>query len=187
MVLEYVLNKNNINKETDIEIINNISFESTAGAFSADIGDYTVEFEPTASALEESQKGYVVASLGTESGYVPYTVYMAKQSFIDKNPEIIQKFTNAIYRAQLWMKDHSSAEIAEVIAPHFTESSIETLTKIIDRYNQQDTWKSTPDFDSESLELIEDIMELSGELEKRVPFDDFIINDFANKAIKTIE
>ena len=83
-----------------------------------------------------------MASLGTESGYVPYTVYMATKSYINENPEIIQKFTNAIYKAQLWMSEHTSSEIAEVILPYFTDSDIETLTKIIDRYNSQDTWKT---------------------------------------------
>lgn len=81
MVLEYVLKQKDLEIGKDVEIINNISFESTAGAFSADTGDYTVEFEPTASALEKSGKGYVVASLGKESGYVPYTVYMARKSY----------------------------------------------------------------------------------------------------------
>ena len=187
MVLEYVLKQNGLEIGKDVEIINNISFESTAGAFSADIGDYTAEFEPTASALENSQKGYVVASLGTESGYVPYTVYMATKSYINENPEIIQKFTNAIYKAQIWMSEHTSSEIAEVILPHFTDSDIETLTKIIDRYNSQDTWKSDPVFDKEGFELIQDIMENGGELEKRVPFEEMVTTDFAQKAVDSIK
>ncbi len=187
MVLEYVLEQNGLEIGKDVEIINNISFESTAGAFSADIGDYTAEFEPTASALENSGKGYVVASLGTESGYVPYTVYMATKSFINENPEIIQKFTNAIYKAQLWMSEHTSSEIAEVILPYFTDSDIETLTKIIDRYNSQDTWKTDPIFDKDGFELIQDIMEFGGELEKRVPFEEMVTTDFAQKAVDSIK
>ncbi len=187
MVLEYVLKQKGIDKQEDIEIINNISFESTSGAFSADVGDYTVEFEPTASALEASGKGHVVASLGTESGYVPYTVYMARKSFISENPEIIQKFTNAIYKAQIWMSKHNSEEIADVITPFFTESDKETLTKIIERYNSQDTWKTDPVFEEESLDLIQDIMENGGELEKRVPYTDIVTTDFAKKAISEIK
>ena len=76
LVLEYVLNEKGLEKGKDVDIINNISFESTSGAFAADVGDYTVEFEPSASALEQKGLGHVVASLGTESGFVPYTVYM---------------------------------------------------------------------------------------------------------------
>lgn len=184
MVLEYVLKQKNLEIGKDVEIINNISFESTAGAFSADTGDYTVEFEPTASALEKSGKGYVVASLGKESGYVPYTVYMARKSYIADNADIIQKFTNAIYKAQLWTDSHTSEEIAETIASFFTESDKETLTKIVERYKSQDTWKTNPIFEESSLNLIEDIMENGNELEKRVPYSDLITTDFAEKAVK---
>ena len=184
MVLEYVLMENGLEIGKDIGLINNISFESTSGAFSADVGDYTVEFEPTASALEASGKGHVVASLGTESGYVPYTVYMARKSYIKENPEIVQKFTNAIYKAQLWMADHTSEETADVIASFFTESDKETLTKIIERYKSQDTWKTDPVFEEDSLTLIEDIMENGGELQKRVPYTDIITTDFAKNAVK---
>ncbi len=184
MVLEYVLKQKGLEIGKDVEIINNISFESTAGAFSADIGDYTVEFEPTASNLEASGKGHVVASLGTESGYVPYTVYMARKSYMANNADTIQKFTNAIYKAQLWTDSHTSEEIAEAISSFFTESDKETLTKIIERYKSQDTWKTNPIFEENSLNLIEDIMENGNELEKRVPYSDLITTDFAEKAVK---
>ena len=184
MVLEYVLKQKDLEIGKDVEIINNISFESTAGAFSADTGDYTVEFEPTASALEKSGKGHVVASLGKESGYVPYTVYMARKSYIADNADIIQKFTNAIYKAQLWTDSHTSEEIAETIASFFTESDKETLTKIVERYKSQDTWKTNPIFEESSLNLIEDIMENGNELEKRVPYSDLITTDFAEKAVR---
>jgi NitT/TauT family transport system substrate-binding protein len=187
MLLEYVLKKNGIDKDKDLEIVNNISFESTAGAFSAGQGDFTAEFDPTASALEESGAGYVVASLGTESGYVPYTVYMARKSLIKNDPELLQHFTNAIYKAQIWTQEHTSQEIADVIAPQFKESNIESLIKIIDRYKNQDTWKVNPIFEEENLNLIEDIMENGGELEKRVPYDEFIDTEFADEAVKTIK
>ena len=184
MILEYVLDQKGIDIENDIEMITNISFETTSGAFSAGTGDYTAEFEPTATALENAQKGYVVASLGEESGYVPYTVYMAQKSYIEENPEIIQKFTNAIYKGQKWVNEHTAEEIAEVIQPHFAESDVETLTKIVDRYKKQDTWKENPVFDEEGFTLIQDIMEFGGELSARVPFEDMVNNDFANKAIE---
>lgn len=187
LVLEYVLKQQGIEPGKDTEIINNISFSSTSGAFVGNVGDYTVEFEPAATALENSGSGYVVASLGTDSGYVPYTVYMATKEYIEKNPEIIQKFTNAVYKGQLWINSHTSKEIAEVIASQFTESDIDTLTKIIERYKSQDTWNITPVFEEEGLTLIQDIMEQGGELEKRVPYSDFITTDFAEKAVKTIK
>lgn len=184
MVLEYVLKQKGLEKGTDVDVINNISFETTSGAFTAGTGDYTVEFEPSASALEKAGKGFVVASLGKESGYVPYTVYMAQKSYIEKNPEIIQKFTNAVYKGQQWVDNHSSEEIAQVIMPHFTESDQKTVAKIIDRYKQQDTWKTDPVFDENGFALIQDIMEEGKVLTERVPFEEMVDNSFAEKAVK---
>ena len=185
LVLEYVLKQKGL--ENDVEIINNISFESTAGAFAADIGDFTVEFEPTATSLEQEGVGYVAASLGTECGFVPYTVYMASSEYMEENPDIIQKFTNAVYRGQLWTENHTSGEIAEVIQSYFPENDVETLAGIIERYKSQDTWRATPVYSEEDFELFEDIMEEGGELTRRVAFDELIDNSFAQKAVETVK
>lgn len=183
LVLEYVIKENGMAIGEDMEIINNIDFSSTAGAFTGNVGDYTVEFEPVATTLEQNGSGYIVASLGEASGYVPYTVYMARDDFMTEHPEIIEAFTRAIYRGQQWVENHTSAEIAEVILPQFSESDVETLTTIIERYKAQDTWKTDPIFSEEGFTLIQDIMEQGGELSQRVPFDDLVRNEFAEKVI----
>lgn len=184
LVLEYVIKENGMTIGEDMEIINNIDFTSTAGAFTGDVGDYTAEFEPVATTLEQNGSGHIVASLGEASGYVPYTVYMAQDKFMDEHPEIIEAFTRAIYRGQQWVDSHTSAEIAEVVLPQFSESNVDTLTNIIDRYKQQDTWKTDPIFSEDGFTLIQDIMEQGGELSKRVPFNDLVRNDFAKKVMQ---
>lgn len=183
LVLEYVIKENGMTIGEDVEIINNIDFSSTAGAFTGDVGEYTVEFEPTATALEQNGTGHIVASLGTASGYVPYTVYMAQDAFMEEHPEIIEAFTRAIYKGQLWVKDHTSKEIAEVILPQFPDSDAETLATIIERYKAQDTWKEDPTFSKEGFELIQDIMQEGGELTERVPYDALVRTEFAEKVI----
>lgn len=109
---------------------------------------------------------------------------MANASYIEKNPEIIQKFTNAIYKGQKWVDEHTAKEIAQVCLPYFEDSNLELLTKIVERYKQQDTWKSDPVFSGEGFTLIQDIMEQGGELEQRIPFENFVDTTFAEKAIK---
>lgn len=187
MILEYVLRQNGIEPFVDVEIVDNLQFTSTAGAFVGGVGDYTMEFDPSALAIEKEGKGYVVKAMGESSGYVPYTVYMAKQSYIKANPETVQKFTNAIYKAQIWCNTHTSREIAEVVQPHFPENSIEDLEIMIERYKAQDAWKSNPVFEEEGFDLLQDIMEQGGELEKRVPYSDLINTDFAKKAVETVK
>ncbi len=182
MLLEYILKKNGIDPKNDLEIVQNIDFGSTAAAFSSGIGDFTAEFEPTATSLEDSKTGYVVASLGVDSGYVPYTAYSARKSYIEKNPEIIQSFTNAIQKGIDYVNSHTSEEIAKVIAPQFTESDTATITKIVTRYKEQDTWKSDTVFEKKSFELLIDILKSSGELTKDVPYDKLVDTSFAEKA-----
>ncbi|MDR1537580.1 MAG: ABC transporter substrate-binding protein [Clostridiales bacterium] len=183
MLLEYILVKNGVIPGEDVEIINNISYDSTSLAFINGVGDYTVEFEPSATALEARGAGHVVASLGDDSGEVPYTVYMATKDYLSKNPDIAQKFTNAVYRGQIWVDTHSSREIAEAIHPQFKENSLDELTTMVERYKAVDSWNTDPIFPEECFTLLQDILEQGNQLVKRVPYADMITNRYAEKAI----
>lgn len=182
MVFEYILKKNNLDPETDMDIDQSIDFGSTAAAFSGGQGDFTVEFEPGATTLEREGVGYVVASLGVDSGYVPYTAYSAKQSFIEENPELIQDFTNALQKGMDYVQNHTPEEIAQIIAPQFEETNLEDITTIVTRYYEQDTWKENLIFEEDSFTLLQDILDEAGELEQRVPYEDLVTVEFAQKA-----
>lgn len=182
MVFEYILKKNNIDPATDLVIDQSIDFGSTAAAFSGGQADFTVEFEPGATALEQEGTGYVVASLGEDSGYVPYTSYSAKKSYIEKNPEIIQSFTNALQKGMEYVQTHTPEEIAKAIQPQFAETDLETITTIVTRYYEQDTWKSNLVFEEASFTLLQDILESAGELESRAPYEALVTTEYAKKA-----
>ena len=184
MVFEYILKKNGIDPKLDLTIDQSISFGLTAAAFTSDDSDYTVEFEPFATGLELEGSGYVVASLGTDSGYVPYTAYSARQSYLKAHPEVIQKFTNAIQKGLDYVNSHSAEEIAKTIQPQFKETPLENITAIVERYKSQDTWKEDTIFEQESFELLQNILEEAGELPKRVPYEDLVTTEYAKKAKK---
>jgi NitT/TauT family transport system substrate-binding protein len=183
MVVEYILRKNGIDP-TLVLIDQSIDFGSTAAAFSGGQGTYTVEFEPHATALEKKGDGYVVASLGEDSGYVPYTGFSAKKSYIEKNPELIQSFVNALQKGLEYVKTHTPKEIAKIIAPQFAETDMDDLITIVDRYYQQDTWKDNMIFEEESFDLLQNILEESDVLESRVPYADLVNTEFAKEAVK---
>ena len=182
MVFEYILLKNNIDPKLDVNIDQSIDFGSTAAAFSGGQGDFTVEFEPHATALEAKGDGYVVASLGEDSGYVPYTAFSAKKSYIEENPEIIQSFTNALQKGMDYCNSHTPEEIAKAIAPQFAETDMESLVTIVTRYHEQDTWKEDLVFSEEAFDLLQNILEQSGVLSERVDYATLINTDFATKA-----
>lgn len=182
LVFEYILKQNSLDPKTDLAIDQSIDFGSTAAAFSGGQGDFTVEFEPHATALEEKGDGYVVASLGEDSGYVPYTAFSAKKSYIDANPALIQSFTNALQKGMDYVAAHTPEEIAAVIQPQFSETDLSTLTAIVKRYYDQDTWKKDLIFTEDAFTLLQDILEEGGELPKRVPYTDLVNTEFARTA-----
>jgi len=184
MVFEYILKKQGLDPKTDLTIIQNIDFGLTSQAFASGQGDYTIEFEPAASALELEGAGKVIASLGVESGKVPYTAFSAKKSYIEKNPNVIQGLTNAIQKGMDYVQTHTPEEIAEVIAPQFKETEKEKLVMIVTRYYEQDTWKDNLVFEEASMTLLQDILDEAGELTARIPYNEIVTTEFAEKAIK---
>ncbi|RHQ65258.1 ABC transporter substrate-binding protein [Ruminococcus sp. AF24-32LB] len=183
MVFEYILKQNGLNPQKDLSIDQSIDFGATAAAFTGDnSADFTVEFEPSATALEKQGAGYVVASLGVDSGYVPYTSYSAKTSYMEKNPDIMQKFTNALQKGMDYVQKHTPEEIARVIEPQFPETDLDTITAIVKRYYDQDTWKENLVFGQEGFELLQDILEDAGELKERTPYEELVNTEFAQNA-----
>ena len=184
MVFEYILKKKGINPKTDVMIDQSIDFGSTAAAFSGGKGDFTVEFEPAATALEKEQAGTVVASCGVESGFVPYTAFGAKKSYIQTHPETIQRFVMAVQKGMDYVNSHDASAIAKIIAPQFKEQDSDTLTTIVQRYQEQKTWKEDLVFEKESFELLQDILESAGELKERVEYSELVDTEFAQNAKK---
>jgi len=184
MVFEYILKNKGMDPQKDLNIIQNIDFGLTSQAFASGQGDYTIEFEPAATALELEGVGKVVASLGVESGKVPYTSFSARKSYIEKHPDVIQKFTNAIQRGMDYVQSHTPEEIAKAISGQFKETDEKTLVLLVKRYYEQETWRDNLIFEEESLNLLQDILELAGELDNRVPYENIVTTEFAEKALK---
>jgi len=184
MTLEYVVKSKGLIPNKDVIFDDSIQFALMTGAFTGGKGDYVTIFEPTASMLEQEGKGYIVASVGKESGEIPYTAYFANKSYIKENEETIQKFVNAIYKGQKWVKEHSSEEIAKVIQPSFPDTDLKLLVTVVNRYKDIDAWSSTPIMKKEAFDKLQKIMTEAGELKQTAPFDKIINNKFAEKAIK---
>ncbi len=187
MVFEYILKKNRIDPKKDLTMVQNIDFGLTAEAFASGQGEYSVEFEPFAASLEKEKKGVVVASLGVDSGKVPYTAYSAKESYINEHRDIVQKFTNALQKGMDYVNSHSPEEIAKVIQPQFAETDAGVLTTIVKRYYEQDTWKENLIFEKESFTLLQDILKTGGELTKEVLYDELVNTAFAQNAAEKKE
>ncbi len=181
MTFEYVLRKNGIDPSSDLVLDDSIKFDLMAGAFSSGNADYVTLFEPTASETEKQGKGYVVASVGEASGEIPYTAYFAKKSYIANNEDTIQKFTDAIYKGQKWVKEHSSKEIAEAIQSFFPSTDVEQLARAVQSYMDIDAWNETPVLKKEAFDRLQEVMTQAGELQQSAPYDKIVNNKYAEQ------
>lgn len=186
MTLEYVMRQNGVIPHEDAVVDTSVQFNMMGGAFTGGNGDYVALFEPTATEVELAGQGYVLASIGEESGDIPYTAYFASQSYMDANPQVIQGFANAVAKGLKWVQEHSDREVAEAIADQFPDTDITVLEKVVSRYRSINAWKDTPVMDKEDLERLETVMETAGELSSRVDFDALVDNSYAEKAVNTL-
>ncbi|MFD2208181.1 ABC transporter substrate-binding protein [Virgibacillus halophilus] len=179
MVGEYVLKQHDIDPHQDLHLSQNIEFANIPGAFGTGDYQYVQLFEPTASVFEKEGKGHVVASFGEESGTVPYTVFMAKQSYMKKDKTSVEKFTKAIFRAQQWVDKHSAEEIANVIQPYFDDTELDILTSSVERYKAQGSYATDPLLEKEGWENLKNIMDEAGELPGDAPYEKLVDTNIA--------
>jgi NitT/TauT family transport system substrate-binding protein len=184
MVGEFVLKKHGIDPQNDLELIQNVDFANIAPAFSSGTGDFVQLFEPTASIFEKEGKGHIVASFGKESGHVPYTTFMTKESTMKENAEMVEKFTRAIYKAQQWVQSHSAQEVTEAIKPQFPDTDVELIATVVERYNSQGSYATDPILDEEEWNNLQDIMEEAGELPKNIDHQTLVNTKVAEGVMK---
>ncbi len=184
MVGEFVLKKHGIDPHKDLNLIQNIDFANIANAYASGTGDFVQLFEPTASIFEKEGKGYIVASFGKESGHVPYTTFMTKQSYLKNNKATVEKFTSAIYKAQQWVQTHSAEEIAKAVQPYFPDTDMGIMTMVVDRYKSQGSFATDPILDEEEWNNLQNIMKEAGSLPKQVDHKTLVNTEIAKSVIK---
>lgn len=182
MTFEYVLKSAGVTSN----LVKNIDFNMTTAAFEGGTGDYCTMFEPTASSYQAAGKGYIVASVGEESGEIPYTCFMAKQSYIDKNGDKVRGLLNAMTKAIKYIDEHDSASVAKLLTKHFDGTSEESLKTSLDSYKKIDAWVKNMAMEESSYNRLLDVIELAGELEKRVPFHNVVLTEAADLAYRGI-
>ena len=177
MTFEWALKQNGIDPKNDLEIDTSIAFAAMGGAFISGQGDFVTLFEPNALEIEQQGYGYVVASIGELGGVVPYTSYSARESYIEKNSELISNFTKAIQKGLDFVHNSSDKEVAEAILSQFPDTSLNDLEKVVARYRKIDAWPKTTKFSEESFDHLQDIMIDNGVLNSKVSYDKLIYSE----------
>lgn len=178
MTFEWALRQNGIDPKNDLYIDTSVAFAAMEGAFIGGNGDFVTLFEPNATSVEKNGYGYVVAYIGDLGGVVPYTAYNARKSYIEENPNVIEKFTRAINRGLEYVDSHSSREIAEIVVDYFPDTSLSDMEIIVERYKNGEAWKKNITINSDEWDHIQEIMEASGELDEFAPYDKLIYSEY---------
>ncbi len=171
MALEYGIKKAGLVIGETYTMNYDVQYDLIGAAFESGTGDFCTMFEPAASNMQKAGMGYIVASVGEQAGNMPFTAFMATQSYMNENPEKMEKFTRAIIKAMDYVNTHTAKEIAEILAPSFVGTDLETLTTSIQSYKDIDAYCSTPLMEKADFELLQDVIIDSGVMTKRADFD----------------
>ena len=179
MTFEYVVNKHGLKNGENVTLNNDVAFNLMGPAFEGGTGDYVTLFEPTASEYEKAGKGYIVASVGTESGEIPYTAFMALSDYVKKNEETVKKFLSAMLAAIRYMNETDEKTVAQTLAKQFPGMSVESVATALASYRKIDAWSEDMIMKETAFDNLQTVMENAGELRKKVKFTDIVDNSYA--------
>ncbi|MEG1798385.1 MAG: ABC transporter substrate-binding protein [Clostridium sp.] len=188
MAFEYVLRNHGINVKTDMNMITNIAFGVVPAAFKGGTGEYAAIFEPTASMIVKDQGGSI-HSVGAAAGNLPYTCFYATKSYMEKNPQIIEKFTRAIYKGQLWLNKKTDAEVIASIKTFFPDTDEAIMVQVVKNYREIEAFSQTPVVQKADMTRLMDIVQSYNPelLKERPPYEKVVDNQFAEKAVKEVK
>lgn len=180
MTFEYILKQNGLTDGVDLTLNYDVAFNLMTSAFEGGTADYCTMFDPVAYEYEAAGKGYVVASVGEASGEIPYTCFMAKDSWINKNEETVKGFLRAITKAVKYANETENDVIAEKLVKYFEGTSAQALSASVGRYKSIDAWVTNMAMTEASFTRLQDVIDNAGELERRVAFNELIDVSYAN-------
>ena len=184
MAFEYAIRQSGLDPEMDVYLDTSVQFDNMTGAFLGGTGDYVTMFEPSASSVQAEGKGYIVAAVGDAAGDLPYTAYFAKKSYLEENADLVQRFTNAVYRGQQWVASHTPEEVAKAVSPQFADTDLALLESAVANYQKVGAYSTEPAMARESFDNLQQIMREAGELDETAPFDEVVNNTFAERAVQ---
>lgn len=181
MTFEYIMNELDLKNNVDFTMNFDVQFNLMTSAFLGGTADYCTVFEPTASEYQALGRWHVVASVGEQGGEIPYTSFIALESYINNNAETLKSFLKAIKKAHEYIATHSEYEVAEAIVKQFPSTSITSIETSLKNYKNIDAWKTNLQATENSFTRLQDIMENAGELPKRIEFNKIVDNSLAKE------
>ncbi len=152
-------------------------------AFRAGHGDFLEQTQPIAETLIAEGAAHLAASMGVATGPVPFTSYMTTPDFLKREPEVLLRFTRAVYRTQRWLATHSAADIAAAIERDFLSIDASMRERIIGRFAAQDTWARDPLLRRPGYDYLEEILRAGGFIQGRYRYEELVDTACAERAM----
>jgi NitT/TauT family transport system substrate-binding protein len=187
LVLVDLIKKAGLDPNKDVTIRNIPVSANIIPSYLEPSTSFAQAFEPMVVQAVAENRGHRVASVGALAGPMPYTAFMAPASYIEKNPAVIQGFTNALYKALIWTDTHSPKEIAALIAPDFKDVPAATVEAVIAEYKKVRIWPTDPRIPRDGMDRMIALMADGGIIKQRFPYDRVVDPLFAEKAMQTIK
>lgn len=181
MTFEYMLNELGMHNGTDVTLNFDVQFNLMTSAFIGGTADYCTVFEPTASEYESAGTWHIVASVGEQSGEIPYTSFIALDSYLTNNQDVVKGFLTALKKAFDFLNTHTAREVAESIVKQFPSTTITSLETAVKNYKKIDAWQKDMKATEQSFDRLQNIMINADELKEKVPFDKLVDNSFVKE------
>ena len=166
-----------------ITMLKGMSADDALAAFRNGDADYIHMPNPQAQTLIEDGAGYLVASLGSEHGYLCYSSFAATPAFIDEQPDIIHRFVRGFYKAQQWLAAAESEAVAERVKPFFTGVSDSVLQASITRYKFLEIWPDTPEIGVDGYDAMRQVLIDGGLVKAHHPYERLVRPEFVQQAM----
>ncbi|MBQ9795856.1 MAG: ABC transporter substrate-binding protein [Clostridia bacterium] len=188
MTLQYILEEikglttgAELGNGVDVKLDTTIAFNLTTSSFVAGTGDYCTMFDPTASQCEIDETGYIVAALGDEVKDVPYTCFVATNSYLNNNGAKLDKFMRALKKGYNHLINATDTQIISALKPSFSTTSDELILASVKNYIRIGAYATSFELKESSWNNMLDIIDNAGELKARVDWNDAVNNSFAVK------
>jgi NitT/TauT family transport system substrate-binding protein len=180
-----VLRRNGVDPAS-VAIKRDLAVTEAVAAFVAGGVEFLEQTQPIVEELLTEGVAHLVASMGEATGPVPFTSYMTRPDFLEREPDVVQRFTRAVYRTQRWLAGANPKAIADAIAPSLPPIDPAIGERVIARYQRQDTWARDPILHRAGYDYLEQILLDGGFITRRHRYEDLVTTDFARDAVDAL-
>ena len=176
MSLEYALKEaglkpgNALGDDVDTVLNLDVDFALTTATFLAGTGDYVTAFEPTASTMVANNGCYILTSVSTGSGSIPFTAFASMDNYLSKNQTKIEKFIRALKKGRDFMLSATDAQLVASLKPSFSTTDDSILVSSVRNYISIGAYADSFVLSEQSWTKLQDVIQSAGELTARVAY-----------------